>query len=447
MLLPAPLHGLGGAQDLPIPLSLAVAGGTAALIVSFCVLVLAWRSPRYEPAGPGIRVPALDMADSPAFAWALRLLGLAVFGYCLVPLVWGPDLRVNPALGVFYVLVWVGLVPLSLLLGPIVKAVSPLRTLHRLLSMITRSEPGSGVLAYPERLGYWPAAVTLFAFVWQELVNPDQVFVDSMRFWLAAYAAVMLVGSAVYGETWFARADPFEVYSSLLARLSPWGRDEEGRLVVRSPLANLATTTPRPGLVGVVAVLLGSTAWDSFRDSLTWARFSQGQFQEWSGVDVSPVLLNNLGLLAGCLLVGLTFTVAARLTGLDGTDVRHRDLPAMLAHSVLPIIVGYMVAHYLTYLVEQGQTTVRQLSDPLVRGDDLLGTAGMPIYMWLSMNPTFLAVTKVLAVVTGHVLGVIAAHDRALKLLPPAHQVLGQLGMLVVMVGYTTGGLWLLFSS
>lgn len=447
MLLPAPLHGLGGAQDLPIPLSLAVAGGTAALIVSFCVLVLAWRSPRYEPAGPGIRVPALDMADSPAFAWALRLLGLAVFGYCLVPLVWGPDLRVNPALGVFYVLVWVGLVPLSLLLGPIVKAVSPLRTLHRLLSMITRSEPGSGVLAYPERLGYWPAAVTLFAFVWQELVNPDQVFVDSMRFWLAAYAAVTLVGSAVYGETWFARADPFEVYSSLLARLSPWGRDEEGRLVVRSPLANLATTTPRPGLVGVVAVLLGSTAWDSFRDSLTWARFSQGQFQEWSGVDVSPVLLNNLGLLAGCLLVGLTFTVAARLTGLDGTDVRHRDLPAMLAHSVLPIIVGYMVAHYLTYLVEQGQTTVRQLSDPLVRGDDLLGTAGMPIYMWLSMNPTFLAVTKVLAVVTGHVLGVIAAHDRALKLLPPAHQVLGQLGMLVVMVGYTTGGLWLLFSS
>lgn len=447
MLLPAPLHGLGGAQDLPIPLSLAVAGGTAALLVSFCVLALAWRSPRYEPARPGIRVPVLDVADLPVFAWALRLLGLAAFGYCLVPLVWGPDLRVNPVLGVFYVLVWVGLVPLSLALGPIVKAVSPLRTLHRLLCTITRSEPDNGVLAYPERLGYWPAAVTLFAFVWQELVNPDQVFVDSVRFWLAVYAGVMLVGSAVYGDTWFARADPFEVYSSLLARLSPWGRDEEGRLVVRSPLANLATTTPRPGLVAVVAVLLGSTAWDSFRDSLTWARFSQGRFQEWSGLDVSPVLLNNLGLLAGCLLVGLTFTLAARLSGLDGVDVRHRDLPAMLAHSVLPIIVGYMVAHYLTYLVEQGQTTIRQLSDPLVRGDDFLGTAGMPINMWLSMNPSFLAVTKVLAVVTGHVLGVVAAHDRALRVLPPAHQVLGQLGLLMVMVAYTTGGLWLLFSS
>ena len=39
----APLHGLGGAKDLPIPAWLAITGGTAALIVSFCVLVLAWR--------------------------------------------------------------------------------------------------------------------------------------------------------------------------------------------------------------------------------------------------------------------------------------------------------------------------------------------------------------------------------------------------------------------
>ena len=48
-----PLHGLGGAKDLPIPLELAVAGATAALVVSFCVLALAWRTPRYQDAAPG----------------------------------------------------------------------------------------------------------------------------------------------------------------------------------------------------------------------------------------------------------------------------------------------------------------------------------------------------------------------------------------------------------
>jgi hypothetical protein len=54
---------------------------------------------------------------------------------------------------------------------------------------------------------------------------------------------------------------------------------------------------------------------------------------------------------------------------------------------------------------------------------------------------------KVLAVVTGHVLAVIAAHDRALQVLPQRHQVTGQLPMLLAMVSFTVGGLYLLFAA
>ena len=43
-----PLHGLGGAKDLPIPVELAVSGAVAALVVSFTVLAVAWRSPRFH---------------------------------------------------------------------------------------------------------------------------------------------------------------------------------------------------------------------------------------------------------------------------------------------------------------------------------------------------------------------------------------------------------------
>jgi hypothetical protein len=113
----------------------------------------------------------------------------------------------------------------------------------------------------------------------------------------------------------------------------------------------------------------------------------------------------------------------------------------------VPIIVGYIVAHYLTYFVEYGQATMVQLSDPLSRGDDWLGTADWSINYWLSYHPTFLAVTKVLAVVVGHVLGVVAAHDRAVKLLPRRHQLTGQLPLLVVMITFTAGGLYLLFAA
>ena len=50
----------------------------------------------------------------------------------------------------------------------------------------------------------------------------------------------------------------------------------------------------------------------------------------------------------------------------------------------MPIIVGYMVAHYLSYFVEYGQNTLIQLSDPFSRGDDYLGTADLQVSYWLS---------------------------------------------------------------
>jgi hypothetical protein len=114
---------------------------------------------------------------------------------------------------------------------------------------------------------------------------------------------------------------------------------------------------------------------------------------------------------------------------------------------VVPIIVGYIVAHYLSYFVEVGQQTLIWLSDPMGTGQNLLGTGNLQVSYWISAHPTFLAVVKVLSVVTGHVLGVIAAHDRAIKLLPKRHQLTGQLPLLFVMVFYTITGLYLLFGA
>ncbi len=251
----------------------------------------------------------------------------------------------------------------------------------------------------------------------------------------------MLIGSAVFGDTWLSHADPFEAYSDLLAKLSPWARRADGILVWRSPLANLATTTARPGLVAMVAVLFGSTAFDSYKDTVRWVRFVDGL-----GGNVE--LLNTLALLGFCAAVGVSFTIATRTTSVDpDTGPAHRALPSLLAHSVVPIIVGYMTAHYLSFFVEQGQLTLLQLSDPMGKGQNLLGTANWSVDYWLSYHPSFLADVKVLAVVCGHIVGVIAAHDRALELLPKRHQVVGQLGLLVVMVAYTATGLYLLFGA
>jgi len=433
-------HGIGGAKDLPISPELAIAGASAALVVSFTVLAVAWRTPRYDAATSGRPAPALltRLVDSAGWRIACRVLGLVVFLYAAMAAVFGKDLVINPVFGIFYVWWWVGLVPLSLLLGPVWKAISPVRTINLGFAKISGSDPDRGLLTYPERLGYWPAALGLFAFVWMELVYPFSTELGPVRLWCAAYVAVMLVGGALFGTRFYESADPFEVYSTLVSHLSVWGR-RDGRLVLRSPLANLDTTPARPGLVAVVAVLFGSTAFDSFKDSSRWLSFVQS-------TDLSTDLLNNLALVAFCVGVGLVFTVGCMLTGL-GDDLRRRELPNLLAHSVVPIIVGYIVAHYLRYLVEVGQLTLVQASDPFSDGSNYLGTANLDPWYWLAYHPTFLANIKVLAVVAGHVLGVIAAHDRAIKILPPRHQLTGQLPLLFAMVAFTVGGLYLLFAA
>lgn len=181
----------------------------------------------------------------------------------------------------------------------------------------------------------------------------------------------MLLGSAVFGSRWFDNADPFEVYFSLVSRLSPWGRlsrahdGAAGRLVIRNPLDNLDGTVVRPGLVVVLAVLLGSTAFDSFSVSNYWLATTAQ-----SG-GLNPQLRDTLVLGGFVLFVGATFSVGA-VTAPGLTRKQRVAMPGILAHCLVPIVVGYIFAHYLTLLLEYGQQTLVQLSDPLLTGADYL---------------------------------------------------------------------------
>ena len=231
-----------------------------------------------------------------------------------------------------------------------------------------------------------------------------------------------------------ARADPFEVYSTLVGKGSVWaGRN--GRLTMRSPLSNLSSIEPRPGLIGVVGVLFGSTGFDSFGDSPAYVSFVQGS-------QINGHVINNVTLIAFCLGATAIIALGSALTGV-GPDQRRRDLPNAFAHSIVPIVIGYVVAHYLNYFVEVGSRTVQQASDPFSNGSNHLGPGNWSDVTYLAYHPTLLANIKVAAVVFGH----IVAHERTLHLLPARHQVTGQLPLLLAMVGFTSGGLYLLFSS
>jgi hypothetical protein len=284
-------HGVGGSTDLPIPFLYAMVGASWALTISFAVLALAWKEPRFtdepEPGEPRPRRP-----------W-LAVLGALLAGWFLVSLYAGPDDTSNGGLGAFYILVWVGLVPLALLAGHVWRDLSPWRSIQALVGRLT-GRP-AGFVAYPPWLGLWPAVVGLLAFVWLELASPEPGDIGDVRTWVAIYAVVTVAGGIVFGPRWYDRADPFDVYSRVISYLSPFVRNR--RLDVHNPLRTLPQIPAEPGLVAVLATLLGSTAYDSFSASPFWQSKSPSVFEQ------------SVTMVGFCVVVAVLFQLATRATG------------------------------------------------------------------------------------------------------------------------------------
>jgi hypothetical protein len=427
-------HGVGTRVDLPIPVGLALFGAGAAILFTFAILLLFWRRPRLGGADSGRPLPAgmQRVLDSAALRGALQAVVLVVAVFVVWVAFAGPDdTPHNLAPWVFYVTFWVGLVPASLLLGPVWRVVNPLRLLHRGLRRALPRAPGAARLP---ALGLWPAAGSLFVFLWLELVSPHRSDPAVVGWFLIGYAVVHLGLALWFGEEWFAAGDGFEVYSSLIARLSPCGRRDDGRLVLRSPMAGAISTPERPGLAAAVVVLLGATAFDGLSRTVFW--------QSGPGASNDPGS-GTLGMLTMIALVAAMYLAGTRLSGgLAGQQPGIQ--PRRYAATVIPIALGYTVAHYFSLFVLDGQTTWILVSNPFGRaGTDVFGTYGNVVDLTV-VSAAAIALVQVGAIIVGHVVGVTLAHERALLSAPRA-RASDQLPLVVVMVLFTFGGLGLLF--
>lgn len=429
-------HGIGGRADLPIPSWLAMYAGAVAVLVSFLVLTALWPRPRLRGAAAGLPVPRRlqRIVDGPVLRWSLQVLGLVLLAVFLVVAWWGPDDggRANPAPTWFYVWFWVGLVPVSLLLGPVWRRINPLRTLAGLLGTIVRSP----VVRLPRDVGYWPGGIALLAFLWLELVYDEAASPRVVAVFVTVYVVVQVGAGVLFGPSWFARGDGFEVYAWMVSRASPVGRRADGRLVVRNPLDGLAAMPTVPDLTPVVVIVLGSTAFDGLSRTSLWTGLTSGTGRG------AYLALGTAGLVATLAAVVVTYGLAVRLTRPSlAESVRLGG--AELAHSIIPIAIGYTVAHYFSFALFQGQQGYLLANDPFAAGWNLLGLAGASVdYRVLPM--VAIAIVQTGAIILGHVAGVIAAHDRSLSVLAPGAERRGQYPMLVVMILYTVSGVALI---
>ena len=432
-------HGLEQRADLPIPEWLFGWTAAAVLVVSFVAFAVLWPAPKLESAAwrplPG---GAGRLLASRPVEIACGVIGVFLLGVVL----WaGFSGKQNVAQNItptfVYVVFWLGLVPASVLFGDVFGAFNPWRALGRSARWIATRVAGGPVPAlypYPERLGRWPAAAGLVAFAWLELIAPDGTEPRTLAAAALVYTLVTLFGMALFGaDAWIDRAEGFSVYFNLLSRLSPFERrgDEVGR---RRPLSGLTSLEPLGGTVAVVAVMIGTVTFDGASEGSLWQRIEPHLGPE--------VLAGTIGLAGAIVLVGGFYRLG--ILGAERAGNRVPGLASAFAHSLVPIALAYVAAHYFTLLLYQGQAIARLVSDPAGRGWNLFGTDGLGIdYGLLGAETTWYA--QVAFVVAGHVLGLALAHDRALVLYERSRvAVRSQYWMLGVMVGFTSLALWLL---
>jgi hypothetical protein len=443
----ASAHGLVGRADLPIPSWLFSWAAAIVLAVSFVALATLWPEPRLAGAKERPLLPLPAAVDVVCGAIGVFLFGVVVYsGFAGTE---NPTANIAPTF--IFVLFWVGFVVASLLFGDVFALFNPWRATGRVTGWVTQRLLGRralGVRPYPERLGYWPAAAGILAFAWLELAYTDKTDPSKLATLALVYAAVQLAGMTVFGEReWSARADAFGVYFRLFSRLSPFRR-RDGRLWARPPLAGAPSFPVRAGAVALLCTAIGSTSFDGLSNGTTWKSISPHLADTFADLGASRAAAvqwsSTLGLAICVLLVSLFYLLGIRGMQTVGGGHRAPELAREFAHTLIPIAFAYAFAHYFSLLVTQGQATAYQISDPLGHGADLFGTGDATIdYNVVSSNTIWYV--QVGALVTGHVSGLALAHDKALSIYSDAKAaVRSQYWMLVVMVGFTSLGLWLL---
>jgi hypothetical protein len=455
-------HALVARQDLPIPAWLFAWGASIVLIVSFFALSAAWREPLFEDErsrslGAGISGALLGIPGQLLCGSAgVLLLGLSI--YAGLHGTEAPDR--NFTITFLFVTVWLGFPVLGVVLGNVFKPFNPWRALGRAVGGGFEALAGQRFAhaRYPERLGRWPAAIGLLAFVWLEIVYgvsggvavgvaPHSAAVAALFY--SAYTLVMMV---IFGvEEWCERGEVFSVYFGMFSRLGIFG-ERDGRLVRRRPLSAAGHWATLPGSTAVVIASIATTSFDGGQEGIF--KNAINSVYEWfvdGGIEKTTALrLTNTLFIVLCFVgVALVYLIGVRgMSTVRGAPPLRKLIPGF-AHTLIPIAFAYLVAHYFSLVVFQEQAQFGYLlSDPLgTTSTDLFGTASSGIdFTVLGANTIWYV--QVAALVLGHVVGLVLAHDRATAWWGNYRDAArSQYWMLAVMVAFTCFGLYLLSSA
>ena len=451
----ASAHALVGRKDLPVPAWLFAWGASLVLIISFALLSVAWtqarlQRERWRPVPRWVSRALLN----PLTEGLCGLIGVGLFVVVLYAGFRGiSDPTQNFSVVFVFYTFWLGLVLLSVLLGDVFRAFNPWRALGRLVSggfRLIAGQSAPAPLRYPDWLGRWPAVVGVLLFVWLELIagggaspTPHDVGVATVIYSLVTFVCMTLFGV----EEWIGRGETFSVYFGMFSRLAPF--ETRGReLGIRKFLTGAPQWAAVPGAAALVLASIAVTSFDGAQEgalsgAIRWT-FERCSDLGFSLPDSFRVA-NTIWLLIVFAGVYLLYWLGVKGMHTVRGSPPVRDLARSFAHTLIPIALAYLVAHYFSAFLYQEQAQFTYiLSDPLGHGSDLFGTAGGGINYGIVGSNTVWYV-QVAALVIGHVVALTLAHDRALGVYDSVRNASrSQYFMLAVMVAFTCFGLFLL---
>ena len=488
----AAAHGFGERYDLPLPLSLFVIAGALAVALSFLVVAVFLRGDATHRAYPRynlLRTPLVGwIFSTPWVVGPLQALSALLTVYVIFGGLFGTErAALNPAPAAIYVAFWVGLSFFTALFGNLWALVNPWKVAWDFAEWVAAALAPGRTLSrnrpYPRRWGPWPAVLVFAGFAVLETVVAGAAGPRSLGWILVGYTAYNFVGMFLYGrDPWLRNAEGFTVVYGFMSRFSI--------TEARAPTSNCAKCSSggrcsagpgdcvdcyecynaarpeerefnlRPFCVGLnrlgvvtatvvchVILLLSTVSFDGLSATPEWVVFSTQfllQFPRYGGYLANLVGAVGLPILFGALYVATCRMMAAFAGSPAGDSPDVGSLARAFAFSLLPIALAYHYAHFLGFLLINGQRFIVLASDPFGWGWDLFGTADAIINIGI-LSPVFIWYFSISAIVVGHIAGVYLAHVQAVRLYPSRRAaLLSQIPMLVLMVCYTCVSLWII---
>lgn len=480
MILPIYAHAIVIPVALPIPLELHLVSSGVVVAVSYLISIWASRV-GFRLTGQDFLCVGLSSLSTRVVELVVRgasfvgtttlflLIGAAFFGV--------EDSLDNIAPTFLWVIAWVGISLVSITIGNVWSALNPWRLIHVIISGII-PRGFSGISQYSrgqtlERLKMWPACFIFVCFAWLELIYPDSISPRHLGVILAGYSGFTIVGIRIFGPArWLGQVEIFSVVFKILSQFAPihigsrllgpeetsqtapTGRQESGNVRNCGRPSQKAQLTLRPvwkqlvhkrnltvSEVVLIVLMLATMTVDGFLSTPTWA---MGQTR-MADVGIPVLVIDSVVLIGGAVIfVSAYWLVVYAMKAFAKSNFALIHIGGLFAYSLIPIIAGYFIAHYLHLLLIQGQLVIPLLSDPFGLGWNIFGTRYFRVDIALLGAEAYWAIA-VVAIVTGHVLSVVISHSVAIREFgSQGAAARGSGPMIILMIGYTVGSLWIL---